>query len=321
MGWYYALIGDADGLERVGDDLQQPTSSSDFMFWLRAMAHQTLGRPEVAKQCLAVAHDRTAQWFFSQTAAKQPRKFADELNLRVNRYLGISQPWQLAGDSPADLIQIYTALLREYPADPVLLFGRGVNHARCNDWQRAADDFAAAVAERPDVFKFREALAIAQLQIQATEDYRETCRIAARRFAFSPEFERRLLLICLLSPEYEMEAEAIQLYLRDSSLRAPISTLAHYRLGNYDATLQSAELSDSPILECLKMIIGSMSHHRSGSPQAAEKLLRLAQQKIGELIPSADGPPVTGDWFAERPLCWALVNTLQNEAEALIQPQ
>ncbi len=321
MAWYYALTGNLDRLESIDADLQAPSRTTPFMFWIRAFAHQTVGQPDLARKCLAIAQDYDDPLPSGEPIKGWVRAFVNELERRAHGYLGVSPEQQQTAIPPTELLSIYTDLMKVYPVNPSLFYGRGVNYARCNDWQKAAEDFSVAAMQRPDVFEYLEALAIAQYQIQEFEDYRSTCQSAVERFSFSSEYENRLLGICLLAPECAMDPETIQIHLRDAAPPAPLSSLAYYRLGDYQRALESLVPSDSPVVEFFGMPIESMIHYRCGSQHAAARLLRRAQEKIDEQLSSSEGAPIAGTWFAKYPLWWAIIISLQNEAEDLIQSE
>lgn len=322
FAWYFALQGDPDGMHQELTRVEYTWGLNSHAPWYRAVLHQTQQQPQVARQYLAAAHDLTSRWFCTTANNTHEDPFLTALNLRVCRYLGSARPWQLSDPIPPDLPRTYTELLALQPDDAALRFGRGVNWARQNNWRAAGDDFAAATAERPDVFECWEALAIARLQDGAEDDYRRACQQALQRFSLAAQSESRLLCLCLVTPDAAIPRSTLTQHVQQLSPVTPHDQLAlawsYYRLGDFAKALEHAPQRGEPLSACLGPLIKAMAHQRLGQTDAARRQSEQAAQQIHALLPSADGPPIAGMELPERPICWALVRQLQNEARGLI---
>jgi WD40 repeat protein/tetratricopeptide (TPR) repeat protein len=95
------------------------------------------------------------------------------------------------------------ALIAAGPANWTLRVGRGLVHAECGDWDRAATDFATAIelgAVTPEVWYF---LALARLARRDAEGYRTACAGVLQRFGATSDFPTANLVAwtCALAPD------------------------------------------------------------------------------------------------------------------------
>lgn len=156
-----------------------------------------------------------------------------------------------------------------------------------------------------------------------TGEYQAACRQALDRFGYLPEYEPRLLCLCLLSPDPVIQAEVLRHHLSQLAQDTPPVKLAHawgyYRLAEYDRALKALPTDGDPLTTCLAPLLAAMVHHRLGHDDEAKRQLDLAQQRTDNRIPSVTGPPIARLELPERPVCRAMVGILRDEAKALIE--
>ncbi len=295
----------------------------DFWFFHRSVLHQMQGRPEMARKCLEVAHDRCRPVYLEPEQREWGPRLIHDANRWSCQHLGLSRTWQATDPPPDDLIPTYTDLLATYPDCPSLYFGRGVNWARANNWEAASQDFSTARELRPDLFIYWEALAIAQLQQQNPDAVLQLVPKNLARFAYDQPFASRCLLLCALSPESGISRDAMRDRLRTFSTKEPIGhlaeALAYYRLGDYQRALDSLPSKDDKFTSCVGPLIQAMAHQQLGDPVAAAMSWVEAQQQIEELKSSATWLPIGKFEIPERVLCRAIMERLSAEAKLLIR--
>jgi tetratricopeptide (TPR) repeat protein len=235
----------------------------------------------------------------------------------------------LAGEPP----QALTQAIGKQPKEPGGYLARGDWYGRRGLWRKAADDFAYAYRQRPEVMTGMK-LGILLGAVGEADRYREHCHKLVDRFAETKdnlEAERTLKTCCLLGPGPAGDPARLARLSElagsgDRSQPAFVGyglakSLYEYRAGRFDAAVttcranrartKAVEGEDAAIAAVIA--VEAMALYHSGDVQGARGSLAEAKKLIDEKFRVRFGGDLEGDWDH-----WLAAQLLYCEAEALL---
>jgi tetratricopeptide (TPR) repeat protein len=188
--------------------------------------------------------------------------------------------------------------------------------AMLGQWDRAAEDFARALAHRPAEENWEAQLlamrACCLLAKGDREGYRQACRSLASRQAEHRDAAFRAAISCALSPDSGVEP-AVAIRLAEESLQhGPVAWhllalgLAQYRAGQFEAALKHLREAEAIPWAGHRTtaLVQAMAQHRLGHADEARRKLRLATRNPFPYLHPQDA---------------VVYRVLRREAEALLR--
>jgi WD40 repeat protein len=214
-------------------------------------------------------------------------------------------------------------------SDGALAARRGRIHAEFEDWDKAAADYAKAIASGTKDLKVWHVHALALLMIGDRDGYRQTCASLLKQFGQrkDPKEANSVAWTCVLAPN-AVPDQMIPVQLAEKVVkqtpknRSALNTLgaAHYRAGQCDKAIQrlneaiQAEGKGGTVRDWLFL---AMAHQRLGHADEAKKWLDKAVQQIDQMSqakPTGDATGSPRPWYDRLEL-----QLLRREAVALLK--
>jgi tetratricopeptide (TPR) repeat protein len=222
--------------------------------------------------------------------------------------------------------------LPEVPADDWQeLLKRAEQHVQARQWQKAAEDFAAALRLHPQEHWhwFRSAGLWVWLNDRAA--YRRHCEEMLRRWGETTNvvLAERTAKACLLAPDavadmtpvFQLADRGVTGTEAHSAYRWFLLArgLAHYRAGEFDQALERLRKSVAPdralFINAAGLFITAMAHERLGqTTQAREALAKGREILEQEGVPTLESGELGPGWHD-----WLNCQILRREAESLIE--
>jgi tetratricopeptide (TPR) repeat protein len=213
------------------------------------------------------------------------------------------------------------------PDDPGLLAARGRLHALCRRWDKAAADFARAVAARPDDPWYVFDAAGLHLLAGDIAAYQRYCRSWVERFAKTDEGAEAsaLALVCGYAPVPPVDPARLVEWGQKAVAAQPERPwyhhalgLGYYRAGQFQEAVQHLNAANTSDWEWrgVSWPVLAMAHHRLGNAAEARQWLMKARQWLDAATPKEEGAPAVGFPILED---WLTAHILQREAESLLK--
>ena len=215
------------------------------------------------------------------------------------------------------------------PEDPRLLAKRAGLYARREKWQESAVDFASALKLAPEDHETQCHMAVLQLQVGNTPEYRRHCQDILKRNLWTNNVlvVVQTMKTCLWAAD-PIDSEFLKLLIQRceheaTRIQASYSLewgITCYRTGRYPQSIERVhEIRDHGSKEShceysLAQLFQAMAHFRLGQTDVAFRSLYKANLIIDALLPNP-GSGNLGENWVDVVVCWIV----RCEAERLIR--